>query len=1019
MTTTSSKPLYRHSGVALLRAAAAPLGEVVTPWPDLTDTTACRAWLRQVWSSPALADGIRQASPGLAERVDIILAAKTTVQARQIRRATISSARYLLRATGRHTPFGLFAGVAAVSVGPSAEPRWGTSHRPFVRVDTQWLMAIVERLEACPELLERLDVAFTNLATQRGRRLEAPHGPNRITARYTSAVRAVRDASSFPIRFVALTDRLAKTFPTVEREKIRSMLTNLVRQGFLVTCLHIPATVTDPLTHIVERLRAVEAGTLPSVASILDELEAVRADVHQHNHEKRLGAEQACARTALTQNMRELSQAGRTPLTVDLRLDAEVVLPAHVAREMELSASALMRLSSQPTGTAAWRDFYTAFCERYGTGTLVRLVDVVDPDTGLGFPAGYPGSVRPSPPNVRSERDEKLLTLAWRAIADGSREITLTEETIQSLTIGDPRADRSIPPHVELAARIHATSLVALASGDYTFVVAPARSAGTFTSRFTTVAAGSGLEEVYAAVPTAVDGALPVQLSVAPAYSHAENICRVPRYLPHVLSLGEHRGHDESVIEPDDIAVTATGGSLHLVSMSRRRVIEPQVFHALALEKQPPPLARFLAHLPRALGATWHEFDWGPHTELPYLPRVRYRHAILSPARWRLSSADFAVGEADGWQLALDRWRTQSHCPSTVELRDADRSLRLSLDEPAHATILRTHLARHGHATILEAAETPEFGWIGGHAHEIALPLRTTRPPAPSPITGPLPLLTNHDHGQLPGSAAAAWFYAKIHTHPERFVELINERLPTLLDALNGEPKFWFVRYRSPYETDHLRLRIHAPDREHYGHCMTAVGDWAQQLRNDGVAGRLVIDTYLPEVGRYGPGAAMDAAEDVFAADSAAVSAQLRHLPPTVLDAEVLSALNMIDTVHRFLGSFAVAMEWLATQRIVTTIAVNRSAADQVIDLALGNMLRDHPCWDGAVAQTWQARGAALASYRAKLPVDMNADAVLESLLHMHHNRALGIDRSGETACRRLTRQAALAWQARREGTDR
>jgi hypothetical protein len=50
------KPLYRHIGVALLRAAAAPLIDALDRWPDVTDTDACREWLDQTWSRPDLAD---------------------------------------------------------------------------------------------------------------------------------------------------------------------------------------------------------------------------------------------------------------------------------------------------------------------------------------------------------------------------------------------------------------------------------------------------------------------------------------------------------------------------------------------------------------------------------------------------------------------------------------------------------------------------------------------------------------------------------------------------------------------------------------------------------------------------------------------------------------------------------------------------------------------------------------------------------------------------------------------------
>lgn len=138
----------------------------------------------------------------------------------------------------------------------------------------------------------------------------------------------------------------------------------------------------------------------------------------------------------------------------------------------------------------------------------------------------------------------------------------------------------------------------------------------------------------------------------------------------------------------------ATSERLYLVSISRRRVVEPQVFHALALDKQLPPLARFLAYLPRAFTARWHEFDWGVHAQhMPYLPRVRYGRTVLAPARWRLRVMDLPTGMPDpAWRQALNLWRLRWRCPDLVELRDDDRTLRLSLTEPAHLAVLRAHL---------------------------------------------------------------------------------------------------------------------------------------------------------------------------------------------------------------------------------------------------------------------------------------------------------------------------------------
>ncbi|GAA2463098.1 lantibiotic dehydratase [Streptomyces macrosporus] len=801
-----------------------------------------------------------------------------------------------------------------------------------------------------------------------------------------------------------MADKLAADFgPGVDRAQVRRMLTELVRQGFLITSLRAPFTVTDPLAHCLDRLRAAGAEDTDA-AELLHALQQVAADLARPDQ---------TTRTA--RRMRRLSPAGRTPLAVDLALDCDVSVPHQVADEMCRAATALMRLTRFPTGQAVWRSYHAAFCDRYGTGALVPVLEVVNPDTGLGFPTAYPGSVLPEPADIPTARDERLLSLAWQAKTCGG-EITLTDDLIRDLTAGDRFTTWNIPPHVELAARIHAPTLDALDRGDYTLTVAPARSAGTLISRFTPLATGTGLEDLYRTVPTTVQGALPVQMSFPPVYSHAENVCRIPAYLDDLLPLGEHRAPAEDLVGIEDLAVTATHDRLHLVSISRRQVVDTQVFHALALEKQPPPLARFLAHLPRAFTARWHEFDWGPLAgRLPSLPRIRYGRTVLHPARWRPDTTQLPLArDLDAWQQSLEDWRRRWNCPETVELRDADRTLRLALAEPSYAATLYDHLKRHGHALLYEAPTPDAFGWIGGHAHEIAVPLARTAPAAPSPLRGALPVVTNRSPGHLPGAAGTRWLYAQVFTHPEQHDDILTTHLPGLLDALEphvGEPVWWFVRYRSPQETDHLRLRFRVPTQEVYGACATTVGTWAARLLDAGMAGDLRLGTYRPEVGRYGTGKAMEAAETVFAADSRLVRAELQA-PPAGWHPTARVALSMVDIAAAFLGDLETAVPWLIDRPAGTGEGADREMADQVVRAARDGHLRKLP--DAPDAR--QARAEALAAYRRALPETTDLDGVLGSLLHMHHNRALGIDPDGESVCRRLARQAALAHRAAMEG---
>jgi lantibiotic biosynthesis protein len=250
MRASDRKPLYRHVDVALLRAAAAPLTDTQISWPDLTDTAGCRRWLEEMWSRPALADAVRQASPSLGDGVDAIHAGHT-VGDKQIRSATLSTMRYLLRSIGRPTPFGLFAGVAPLALAGTARADWGEVHRGVARANTGWLADIITRLERCPELLERLHVVVTDLAVRRGGRLEVPQGPNRVTIRCTRAVTAVTDLAATPAQFGAVVDTLAEDF-SATRSAVRDMLTELVGRTEARRCAEI-------IDLVLRRVRPVDS----------------------------------------------------------------------------------------------------------------------------------------------------------------------------------------------------------------------------------------------------------------------------------------------------------------------------------------------------------------------------------------------------------------------------------------------------------------------------------------------------------------------------------------------------------------------------------------------------------------------------------------------------------------------------------------------------------------------------------------------------------------------------------------
>ncbi|MEV7616371.1 lantibiotic dehydratase [Streptomyces sp. NPDC089799] len=1039
--------VYRCVDAALVRAAAVPGDRELPPWPALDGASEAqvgpwRRWLEQVWTYDGVADAVEVASPALARGVREVCAGRT-VRPKQVRRTVVSMVRYLLRMGHRATPFGLFAGIAPARVGGVPEARWGERHRVVVRAGAGWLAGVVTRLEACPELLLRLPVMADNTAFVRNGRLVVPfqqpahgagQGATEVTVRHTRAVQLVRDAARLPVTVGDLAGKLAAEYPGTPPQAVERLLAELVSRRVLLTALRAPMTATDALGHLVDHLTEAAAGTIPAVAPILTDLTALRRDVDRHNTVA--PQDRPALRAGIVTRMRALSDTADHPLMVDLLLDCALTLPEPVAREAERAVAALTRLTPYPSGAPEWRDYHERFLERYGLGAVVPVRELLDGETGLGWPAGYQGSVLEPPGTALTRRDERLIALAQRAAVDGAREVVLDDRALDALAGPAPAAFRA-PAHTELYFHLQAPTGEALAGGDFRLVIgALSPAAGTTTGRFVDLLDGPDRERtrtLYAALPTEEPGAGAAQVSSPPLLVATENIARVPALLPHLIPLAEYGDPGgapaaeatAAVMGVDTLAVSGDRHRLRLVDTSTGRTVEPTTLNAVEPTRFTQPLARFLCELPRA-GASVAPFVWGAARRAPFLPRVRYGRTVLAPARWTVPADDLpATGSpSDDWGRAFGAWRRRFRMPAAVFLGDDDRRLRLDLDEPGHLPLLREELDRTGQVTLHEAPEPGALGWFDGHAHEIAMPFtagpRPTEPgPAPAPTavrSAPTAEATaaGREFGHLPG--ASAWAYLKLYGHPARHAEILAGHLPALLDEWEGAPAWWFVRYRDP--EPHLRLRFPVSPGDG---SFERIGAWTAGLRRAGLAGRVQWDTYYPETGRYGQGPLMAAAEAVFAADSAAALAQVRLTGRGGVSPAALTAAGLTDLARAFTGGARAGARWLVAgvgrapgpgpER-----AVQEETARLTDPVDGPAVLRSAPGGE-EVVRAWRLRAEAVAGYAERLDGAgaPDRDAVLASLLHMHHIRAIGLDEDSERECLRLARSAAQSWTARRE----
>ncbi|MGP4115291.1 lantibiotic dehydratase [Streptomyces sp. 4N509B] len=1010
---------YRRQDGALLRITTDPGALDVPRDLDLSGEHGReqeRAWLGAVWRREEIREALSAATPDLCRQIDDIVAGRRS-DPRRVRRSVLALASYLLRWQGRPTPFGLFAGVAPVRIGATPQVSWGGKHRTAVRPDAAWLTDIVTRLHQCRPLLERLRVVANNTGHVRGSRYVVPGetmdgnahqlAPAEVSVRFTRPVAAALDAARTPTRYDELRAHLVDRFPAAGRERIDGLLVDLIAQNILISSLWAPMTCVDALGHVCDELRAAGAHTIPQIADMVGQLEAIRGELAEHGPARRWSDIEG-----LAERMRVLSDVPRVPLAVDTAVDCDIQVPEQVAQEAEEAVGVLYRLSPYTVGYPSWRDYHGRFRARYGPGAVIPVLDLVA-DSGLGFPTGYLGSAWQRAPHQLTQRDEKLLALIQKTILEDHEEIVLTEQLVAELAADDGR-DALPVPRAEVAVEIHAPSLEALARGSFRLAITGTPRAGSsMAGRFAHLLTAKDQTRLARTYQAADPEAVAAQLSFTPRRRRNENIARTPRLLPHVISLAEHRDPGEGVIPLADLAVTADDRQFHVVRLSTGQRIEPRVAHALEAGTHTPPLARFLAEISTARCAVYKSFDFGAAARLPYLPRVRYKRTILATARWLLTASDLPRPQATmhAWETAFAAWRTTRRVPDRVTLIEHGQRLPLDLSQSLHRLLLRTRLNNARRLELREAPARKDLAWLG-RAHELLLPLTVAEPAHPRQLP-PMPARpVGVDAGHLPGYSTN--LHAHLRAHPARFDEILTEHLPHLIDAFAPPPQWWFSRRRAlprPDADQHLALSIRLPEPDAYGQAAEHLHTWAARLRRQRLASHLTLATYEPQTGRYGHGPAMDAAQAVFAADSAAALAQIRMAASGDTHPQALTAASLVDLATRFTPTLDDGLAWLVRHLPQHHGPLDRTLRDQALHLvaprAPGAALHSLPDGD-TVAHAWQARAAALAAYREQLAAQRDPLSVLGSLLHLHHVRALDVNADLERVTGRLTRACAL-----------
>ncbi|HEX2585331.1 MAG TPA: lantibiotic dehydratase, partial [Steroidobacteraceae bacterium] len=575
-------------------------------------------------------------------------------------------------------------------------------------------------------------------------------------------------------------------------------------------------------------------------------------------------------------------------------------LSTAIARYIEESVTVVQRITPVRNEDAL-KPFRDVFRNRYGERWL-PLMEVLDADSGIGFPVGA-SSVSDDAPLLagflldRSEpidsswnqRDVYLLKRLHTLLATQQTEWQLSDEDMRTLDEGV--SARQCPDAVAVAMTLTAADEAAIERGEYKiefggcFGPPGVRMAGRFCygddelNAFTQ----SHLRREEAYRPDVIYA----ELVHLPQGRSGNMIVRPVLRDYEIPFLGRSGAAIDKQIALTDLLVSVVEDRVVLYSKTHRKEIVPRLTSALSFATT-LGVNQFLGALDRQHMQNWMGWSWGKLINEKYLPRVTYDRLVLSKAAWTVDAAEFKTiinaSGTDRFRLA-QAWRQTRKLPRFCALVENENEMLLdldnilSLDSFCDLVKKRTNFKLEEcflsdehlpvHSTTCGA--TDENSQLASYTHEIVVPLlrvQNEQNKAPRAITPDFghPVVTD----AAPGSE---WLYFKLYGGEGATDAVLCEAIApavTALKELGAIDSWFFIRYADP--DSHLRVRLHGePSRL----CSEALPEIHQRLSAmvGGQLWRVELGTYQREIERYGGIHAINHAERLFEVDSDAALA--------------------------------------------------------------------------------------------------------------------------------------------------
>lgn len=823
--------------------------------------------------------------------------------------------KYYIRLSTRPTPYGAFSGLAVGNFAEDSNMCVSeiSHHTKRARVDMEWLYGVIREMESNHEIRALLKFKFNDFVFENGNRLEklnktflelnSEENESSTTIRNTRQVKVVRKLSQDFISFSELLQYLSEKNSGVSRDRIKAFLDQLVDNEFLISELRPPLVNTDTLEYVIHILEKINFnGETKRYLLLLTE---IKEDINQYNL-KSIGNGLHIFESIISK-MKNIYEC-KNYLQIDTKLGMESnQLSYQVKQDLEEFVSAMVKITPQYKKSAEYTHYINLFLEKYGYGVEVPVLELLDPDKGLGAPSYYlqdaNRSVAPrQSKNLNEERLEKVIHRKFaQALKMKQKTIEIDDQDIQYIA-GDQKQEK----YTDQLDFLQSFELFLLAhpgkmkddKNSFSVTLAPGfasdnigKSFGRFRDMFSEKETLPLSNEIAKQKEFFSDYVI-AEITEVPKRGRLSNISINTSEYDYQIILNANGCDGKKKISINDlyIGVDRRTNQFFIKSKSLNKKVLVTMSSMLN-----PSLGSNAVRFLKEISLVYH-FDVIDtiakivNVNYEYCPRIVYKNVIIRPETWVISKdiLNVIIEGREEFSKKFDRFRQKWNIPRYVLLTELDNRLLLDLENPLHVNEIYTIIKKENDRVVKLAEVSCNFDEYAAkdkngyhYVTEVVVPFVLSNNNVESKsnrideyiltssdVEKNALQVTTDERLLIPGQDD--WFYFKLYGYSKRTNELISylyDKLENLIVS-HKVKQYFFIRYSDPDQ--HLRVRVRS-EKDMKFVVFDELINLFLQLRNAGLISEVVIDTYEREIVRYGGTELIEAAEKYFFYDSRTV----------------------------------------------------------------------------------------------------------------------------------------------------